>query len=108
MGSSPLIGEPTQPYKMKIILLIGAFLALAFCDPTADPTADPNAEADPYYASYYGYGARPYAYGGLRGYGGHYGYGGHEGYGLGYYGRKKRSAEPSADPTADPTADPNA
>jgi len=57
--------------------------AEAAADPAANPSADPS--ADPYYLTY-----------GL----GHYGYAGYYGYpyGYGYWGRKRRSADPEADP----------
>merc|ERR1712154_457127 len=109
MGNSPVIGEPNTS-NMKILLFIGVFVAGVLADPeaTADPSADAN--ADPWYSYYsglghygyghrlgYGYGGyyggyRPYSYG-YAGYG--LGYGGYYGgyHGLGYWGRKKRSAE---------------
>merc|ERR1711970_1651652 len=61
--------------------------------------AEPKAHADPYllYGRYYGHGL------GYAGYGYPYSYG-H----LGYWGRKRRSAEaePAAEPEANPEADP--
>merc|ERR1711874_612618 len=62
---------------------MGAGLALA-----QEAEKGPNAEADPaaWYGGYYGY---PYR--GYYGYGGYYGHG----YGYGYYGRKKREADPA-------------
>jgi len=68
---------------MKFVLALLFLAGLAFAD-----EAGPNAEADPaaWYGGYYGY---PYR--GYYGYGGYYGHG----YGYGYYGRKKREADPA-------------
>merc|ERR1712154_233416 len=108
MGSSPVIGEPNTS-NMKILLFIGVFVAgvLAYPEATADPSADAN--ADPWYSYYGGLGHYGYGHGlgyGYAGYG--LGYGGYYGgyHGLGYWGRKKRSAEAEPEPTADPNADP--
>merc|ERR1712154_282208 len=72
-------------------------------EPVADPSAEAN--ADPWYTYYSGLGHYGYGHGlgyGYAGYG--LGYGGY--HGLGYWGRKKRSAEAEPEPTADPNADP--
>merc|ERR1719337_817974 len=68
---------------MRLILLVGALLAFA----AAVPAPEPNAEPEPWYG---------YGYGGY-GYGGYY-----RPYGYGYWGRKRRSAEPNA--VAEPLA----
>merc|ERR1711944_301297 len=75
--------------NMKILVLVGAFVAGAL----AVPEAKADANAEPW--GVYGYGG----YGGYSGYYRPYG-----GYGL--YG--KRSAEPTAEPTADAEADADA
>jgi len=69
---------------MKFVLALLFLAGLAF----AQEDAGPSAEADPaaWYGGYYGY---PYR--GYYGYGGYYGHG----YGYGYYGRKKREADPA-------------
>jgi len=71
---------------MKFVLALLFLAGLAFAD--EEVQAGPNAEADPaaWYGGYYGY---PYR--GYYGYGGYYGHG----YGYGYYGRKKREADPA-------------
>ena len=68
-----------------LLLLAG----LAFAEPESTPEADPAAEA---WYGYYGLGYRGYRgyYGGYGGY-----YGRPYGYGYGYYGRKKREADPA-------------
>merc|ERR1711997_164621 len=73
----------TSIMKFVLALLFLAGLALA-----QEAEKGPNAEADPaaWYGGYYGY---PYR--GYYGYGGYYGHG----YGYGYYGRKKREADPA-------------
>merc|ERR1712110_1010828 len=71
---------------MRLILLVGALVALA----AAVPEPEPNAAAEPWYG---------YGYGGY-GYGGYY-----RPHGYGYWGRKRRSAEPNA--VAEPSADAN-
>merc|ERR550519_1677131 len=89
--------------SLAFLLLAATVLAepepTAVADPSAEAKADP--EADPYllYGGYYGHGLGYARYG----YGYPYSYG-H----LGYWGRKRRSAEaePAADPKADPEADP--
>ena len=58
---------------------------LAFAEPESEASADPAADA------WYGYYGLGYGYG--RYYGGYYGYPGY--YGYGYYGRKKREADPA-------------
>merc|ERR1712156_456396 len=74
---------------MKLILLVGALLALT----AAIPEPEATAEAEPWYGYGYGY----------RGYGGYAGY--YRPYGYGYWGRKRRSAEPNAVAAAEPTAE---
>jgi len=73
---------------MKYILALLFLAGLALADGDDEVAAGPNAEANPeaWYGGYYGY---PY-----RGY---YGYGGYYGgrWGYGYYGRKKREADPA-------------
>jgi len=84
--------------------VLGHHLAIAKRSADAEPAAD--ADADPYYY-YSGLYGRGYGYGHLGyGYGHGYGYGYYRPYSYGYYGRKKRSAEPTAEPEADAEADP--
>merc|ERR1711988_2003059 len=70
---------------MKFVLALLLVVGLAFAEPDSDASADAAADA------YYGYYGLGYGYG--RYYGGYYGYPGY--YGYGYYGRKKREADPA-------------
>merc|ERR1711993_129187 len=71
---------------MKYLIALLFLAALAIAEPESEATADPAADA---WYGYYGY----------PGYYGHryYGYGGYYGhrYGYGYWGRKKREADPA-------------
>merc|ERR1712004_552118 len=71
---------------MKFVLALLFLAGLAFAEPEGEASADPAADA---YYGYYGLGYGRY-YGGY--YGGYYGY---PRYGYGYYGRKKREADPA-------------
>merc|ERR1712215_262325 len=81
-------GISSHSFKMIKSLAFLLLAATVLADPEPTAISDPSAEAkaNPYllYGGYYGY---PYAYGHL-----------------GYWGRKRRSAEP--EPSADPAADP--
>jgi hypothetical protein len=82
-------------------LVLALLLAVSY----AEPEPDSDSEADPWRGYGYGYGLGwPHysGYGGSRTLYGYRGYGGY--YGHGYYGRKKREAEP--EPEADSEADP--
>merc|ERR1711863_173942 len=74
---------------MKIVVSILFLAALAFAEPENDYQSGPN--PDPAADAWYGY----YGYPGYYGHR-YYGYGGYYGhrYGYGYWGRKKREAEP--------------
>merc|ERR1711992_360729 len=78
---------------MKYLVALLFLAALAIAEPESEATADPAADA---WYGYYGY----------PGYYGHryYGYGGYCGhrYGYGYWGRKKREADPRRKRDADP------
>ena len=72
------------PQVFALLLLAG----LALAEPEATPEADPAADA---WYGYYGHGL-----GYRRYYGGYYGgWRGYGGWGYGYYGRKKREADPA-------------
>merc|ERR1711899_250198 len=77
---------------MKIVVSILFLAALAFAEPENDYQSGPNPEADPAADAWYGY----YGYPGYYGHR-YYGYGGYYGhrYGYGYWGRKKREADPA-------------
>jgi len=68
---------------MKFVLALLFLVGLAFAEPESDASADAAADA------YYGYYGLGYGYGGY--YGGYYGYPRY----YGYYGRKKREADPA-------------
>jgi len=68
---------------MKFVLALLFLAGLAFAEPESDASADAAADA------YYGYYGLGYGYGGY--YGGYYGYPRY----YGYYGRKKREADPA-------------
>jgi len=81
---------------MKTLLIV-VLVGLAVAEPEAKAEADPS--ADPWY-TYGGWGGYGLTYGAYRPYAGYYG--SPYTYGYGYYGRKKREAEPAADAEADP------
>merc|ERR1712223_1453613 len=77
---------------MKIVVSILFLAALAFAEPENDYQSGPNPEAGAAADAWYGY----YGYPGYYGHR-YYGYGGYYGhrYGYGYWGRKKREADPA-------------
>merc|ERR1711970_836096 len=101
--------------KMLKYLALLFVAATVFGEPEAEAVADPAADpsADPYYLTY---GLGHYGYAGYYGYPYGYGYWGRKRRSAdpeadpiryrGFYGRKRRSAEPEAEATADPKADP--